>query len=90
MDQAELVELILELDDDMRNNHPMPQGIVLQGVTLNWLSSPGSEWGGGGGPGRLPEPYQPDPAHPEQVPTASTSPLPKACWRFQGQNKMRV
>ena len=68
MDQAELVELILELDDDMRNNHPMPQGIVLQGVTLNWLSSPGSEWGGGGGPGGLPEPYQPDPAHPEQVP----------------------
>ena len=90
VDQAELVELILELDDDMRNNHPMPQGIVLQGVTLNWLSSPGSEWGGGGGPGGCRNPTNRIRHIRSRCPTASTSPLPKACWRFQGQNKVRV
>jgi hypothetical protein len=65
----ELSNLVLELDGDMRNAQPdLGQGITLEAVTLNWLASPGSEWGGGGGPGGLPEPYQPDPAHPEHVP----------------------
>jgi hypothetical protein len=66
---SELSNLVLELDGDMRNAQPdLGQGITLEAVTLNWLASPGSEWGGGGGPGGLPEPYRQDPKHPEHVP----------------------
>jgi hypothetical protein len=56
---ADLTNLVLELDREMRKAQPdLGRGITLEAVSLNWLASPTSEWGGGGGPGGLPEPYR--------------------------------
>lgn len=55
---SDLTKLVLELDSDMRTaRSDLGQGITLEAVSLNWLASPTSEYGGGGGPGGLPEPY---------------------------------
>ena len=57
---SELAKLVVGLDD-RRNHADQPlqkQGITLEVISPNWLSSPCSEYGGGGGPGGFPEPYQ--------------------------------
>ena len=57
--QSELAKMVVGLDD-RRNAAEQPlqmQGITLEAVSPNWLSSPCSEYGGGGGPGGFPEPY---------------------------------
>ncbi len=66
---AELVGLITnlesgrkDLEGSLNNRRRFPSGNKLttnvDTILLNWLSSPGSEYGGGGGPGGLPEPYE--------------------------------
>ena len=52
----DLARLVVALDNQ-RNEQPLNQEITLRAVSPNWLCSPGSEWGGGGGPGGVPEPY---------------------------------
>lgn len=51
-----LAQLVVGLDDQ-RGEQPLRSEITLQAVSPSWLCSPGSEWGGGGGPGGVPEPY---------------------------------
>jgi len=43
-----------------REKQPLNSDFTLEAVSLNWLSSPCSEWGGGGGPGGIPIPYYGD------------------------------
>jgi hypothetical protein len=62
VETADLAKLVVGLDDD-RKNQPLDKEITLRTVSPNWLSSPGSEWGGGGGPGGIPEPYKDDPGN---------------------------
>jgi hypothetical protein len=52
----QLARLVVALDD-RRAEQPLNAEIALQAVSPNWLCSPGSEYGGGGGPGGIPEPY---------------------------------
>lgn len=61
VEPSELAKLVVGLDD-RREAQPLKEEITLQAVSPNWLCSPGSEWGGGGGPGGLPEPYKGDPS----------------------------
>ena len=68
VDIPELAELVMRLDEARdRADQPLKQnGLKLEAVSPNWLCSPCSEWGGGGGPGGIPEPYSdiPDNQHP--------------------------
>ena len=56
---SQLAYLIQKLDDTRKDI--APDGVTLEAVTPNWLASPASEYGGGGGPGSLPVPYAGDP-----------------------------
>jgi len=60
VETSELAKLVVGLDD-RREEQPIKQEFTLRNVSPNWLCSPGSEWGGGGGPGGIPEPYKGDP-----------------------------
>ena len=60
VERSELANLVVGLDDH-RNDDAQPlkkQGITIEAISPNWLSSPCSEYGGGGGPGGFPEPHQ--------------------------------
>lgn len=57
VDDSKLAELIVRLDDARERQPLHQQGITLQMVSPNWLSSAGSEADGTGGPGSRPEPY---------------------------------
>jgi Subtilase family len=60
VDPSELAKLIVQLDDDREaDDQPLRDlNIALEAVSPNWLSAPGSEFGGGGGPGGRPVPYR--------------------------------
>jgi hypothetical protein len=58
LDNSRLAELIIKLDDHFKFTIG---GISLQAVIPNWLCSGESEWGGGGGPGGIPEPFSGEP-----------------------------
>jgi hypothetical protein len=58
VDFSRLVELSLNLDNSRKDEkQPFRGPITLELVAPNWLSSPSSETGGGGGPGSRPVPY---------------------------------
>jgi hypothetical protein len=60
VEPSELAELIRNLDNARVavNQNLTQEGITLEVVSPNWLSSPCSEWGGGGGPGSRPVAYE--------------------------------
>jgi subtilase family protein len=57
VERSELAELVVALDN-VRTAQPFQSDFTLRAVSPNWLSSPSSEYGGGGGPGGIPEPYR--------------------------------
>ena len=57
VDNSTLAELIVKLDHARKDERLLQEGITLEVVSPNWLSSAGSEFGGGGGPGAQPDPY---------------------------------
>lgn len=62
VNSARLSDFITQLDESIllkeNPNRPnLTSGTVLQVVSPNWLSSPSSETGGGGGPGSRPVPF---------------------------------
>jgi len=57
VERSELAELVVTLDN-VRGEQPLQADFTLRAVLPNWLSSPCSETGGGGGPGGIPEPYK--------------------------------
>ncbi len=63
---SELANLVIGLDDARKDQPLETNGITLQAVSPNWLSTPCSEYGGGGGPGGIPQPYSgtPENLHP--------------------------
>lgn len=82
---SNLTNLVLELDGEMRKAQPdLGSGITLEAVALNWLASPTSEWGGGGGPGGLPAPYRMDSAN---VPFEFDIPSATSLLSDRGSNK---
>jgi hypothetical protein len=60
----EVVELMIHLEGEKPvlekelNEGVYPGETAVDTILLNWLASPNSEYGGGGGPGGYPEPYQ--------------------------------
>jgi Subtilase family len=59
VDPSDLAKLIVQLDDEGVKTQPLiGTGIKIEAVIPNWLSSPCSEVGGGGGPGSRPVPYR--------------------------------
>jgi subtilisin family serine protease len=57
VDPVDLAKLIVKLDDEGKSQPLSKAGIKIEVITPNWLSSPCSEVGGGGGPGAHPVPY---------------------------------
>src|SRR5258706_11513234 len=59
-DLSKLIDLSLELDNSRTGSGQpfLDQEITLELVVPNWLSSPASETGGGGGPGSRPTPFR--------------------------------
>ena len=57
VERSRLVDLIIRLDEN-RRTVDLVDGASLEVVSPNWLSSPGSEWGGTGGPGGRPTPFK--------------------------------
>lgn len=71
--ESKLAHLIRSLDENRKDLEA--EGIYIEAVSPNWLASPTSEWGGGGGPGSRPLPYNGDPEtapHKFQLPEALT------------------
>jgi hypothetical protein len=66
VDVLKLANLAGDLDQArVKGQTFLRSGITLQLITPNWLSSPTSETGGGGGPGSRPEPYT-GPSHTDE------------------------
>src|SRR5258706_5938546 len=61
VNEPTLSDLIKSLDAQRNHDDLLKNGIQLDVVSPNWLASPSSEWGGGGGPGSQPVPYIGDP-----------------------------
>ena len=57
VEPSDLAELVIKLDN-ARNEQPLQSDFTVRAVSPNWLSTPCSEMGGGGGPGGIPEPYK--------------------------------
>lgn len=68
--RLDMAELLMRLDNAIESQPLNETGIRLEAVTPNWLCSPCSEVGGGGGPGGIPEPYRApsDDPHPFDFP----------------------
>jgi hypothetical protein len=57
VDPVDLAKLIVKLEEEGQSQPLSKAGIKIEVIAPNWLSSPCSEVGGGGGPGSRPIPY---------------------------------
>jgi hypothetical protein len=78
-----------DLEESFNNKRRVPPaGLRLETkvdtIMLNWLSTPCSEWGGGGGPGGLPEPYQEVSGH---IPYLFNIPTAQSLLEAKGSNQ---